>query len=233
MAFRALSHPTRTRRTTSAALITSVVGVVAVAGGVALVSALGPTGAGAEDSRRPLPTADVFAGYAGGEYTVDVLANDTTSVLSTGDLTLCGVTVDEQTARSVFADVDATDPDVVHLETNRTSAGTVTFSYDACQGSQRATSTVTVTIARPEPLTVTRASSRGRLVVSNPNAGPVRVLWGSNRTAGSDGNRAVPGNGSITIAVSRPTVAWLGYLQDRGAVIAVGDGTVTGIKQAS
>lgn len=233
MAFRRLNHPARPRRTTPAALITSVVGVAAVAGGAgALASTLGPSGAGAEPGQRPVPSADAFAAFSGGVYTIDVLANDTTTILGTGPLTLCGVTVDEQAGRSVYAGIDATDADLVHLETNPTADGIVTFTYDACQGSQRATETVTVDIARPQPLRVTKKPRHaGRLVVTNPNVGTVDVLWGSSTSATSDGRRSVPGRGSITIGVSRSTIAWVGYLPDRGATIVIGDGTVTGIKQ--
>lgn len=228
----ALDPLINSRRTTLTALGASVLGVAAVALIAAIASTLGPTGAGAEPVNRPIPTADTFAAYAGGTYTIDVLANDTTSFMSQGPLSLCGVTVSDQVGRSVFAAIDETDPNLVYIETNRTSDGTVQFSYDACQGSQRKTSTVTLTVSRPQPLVVEKKKNRpGKLVVSNPNAGSVMVLWGSDRTATSDGKRSVPGTGSIIIDVDRPRIAWLGYLSDDGATIIVGDGTVTGIEQ--
>lgn len=227
-----MSAPTARRRERRSPVVGAVVGVIAIVGGLALVSTLGPTGVEADPARRPVATADTFAAFAGGTYTIDVLANDSTSLLSQGSLSLCGVHIDDQTGRTIFAEIDETNPNLVYLETNRTADGNVTFSYDACQGTQRATSVVTVTISKPEPLSVTKKkATRGKLVVKNPNAGAVRVLWGSNRNATSDGNRNVPGRGSIVMKVDRPRIAWVGYLQDRGATIVVGDGTVSGIKQ--
>ncbi len=204
-----------------------------------VLALLAPTGAGSsasaagETSARPVPANDSFFAYAGAEYTIDVLANDSTSVLSSGDLTLCGVTVDEQAGRVIYAGIDTDDPSLVFLETNRNADGQVSFTYDACQDGQRATSTVSVDIERPAPLRVTKKRNRrGRLVVHNPNPRRVVVLWGSNRNAQSDGRRGVPAGGSVVISVQRTRIAWLGYFRDRGVTVLTGDGTVSGIKKA-
>ncbi|CAN5369129.1 hypothetical protein BH11ACT8_BH11ACT8_31950 [soil metagenome] len=195
-----------------------------------LATALAPTAVAADPGQRPVTADDEFFGYAGAEYTIDVLANDTTSFLSSGDLSLCGVSVGDQVGRSVYAEIDRDDPSLVFVETNRNAEGTVEFSYDACQGNQRETATVKLTIDRLAPLRVVRLHQRGRLAVRNPNDVKVAVVWGSNRSASGDGKRGVPAGGSIKIAVKRKRIAWVGYLRDRGATVIAGDGTVTNIK---
>lgn len=183
--------------------------------------------------QRPVPNADSYTVLSSGGYALPVLENDETSLLSNGELTLCGVTVDEATQDLLYAEIDRDDPDRVYVETSRTAYGRVTFTYDACQGDRRATTTVTVTITRLLPPVVTKKKNRrAKVLVENPNADvALRFRWGSPRTSDADGERGIGAGRRRTIAVARTRIYWVAYVRDQGSVVVAGDGTVAKIKK--
>lgn len=193
-----------------------------------------PTTASADggSASRPVANDDSFSVYASGEYVLDVLANDTTTMLSTGDLTLCGVTVSAATQQVLYAEIDRADPSQVFVEINRSAEGVVSFTYDACQGNQRDTSTVSVDISLLSSPKVTKPRKRGRIRAANPNDAKLQILWGSNRNNVNDGQRSIGAGRKVTIEVNRRRIYWVAYLVDQGAVIVAGEGTVQRIKRA-
>lgn len=205
---------------------------VALVATCAALSLAAPTAQAAEPVARPVANADSYAVYASGEYLLDVLANDDTTALSSGDLTLCGVGVSDEAGRVLYAEIDRDDPTRVYLETNRNADGVVSFTYDACQGKQRTTTTVTLDITRLVTPKVTKPRKRGRITATNPNEATLQILWGSNRTSVSDGRRSIASGRRITIKVSRTRVYWVAYLVDQGSVIVAGEGTVSKIRRA-
>jgi hypothetical protein len=181
---------------------------------------------------RPIANDDSFAVYASADYRFDVLANDRTTVLSSGELTLCGVSVDDVTQQVLYAEIDRDDPSLIYLETKRTASGVVTFTYDACQGNSRDTSTVTVDISRLAPPKVRKHKlRRAKIVAVNPNEAALQIVWGSNRSNVSDGERSIPALGRIRITVKRTSIYWVAYLRDQGSIVIVGEGTVKKIKR--
>ncbi|CAN5363416.1 hypothetical protein BH09ACT12_BH09ACT12_09850 [soil metagenome] len=192
--------------------------------------------AGAESTRvvsaRPIANDDSYDVYASGAYLLDVLANDDTSFLSSGDLSLCGVSVDDANSTVLYAEIDRTDPTKVYFETNRVAQGVFSFTYDACQGDQRDTSTVTVAVDRLITPTVgKRENRRGQLSATNPNSDDLQILWGSNRTNAVDGERRIRSGRTVKIKVERRRVYWVAYLRDQGAVVVAGEGTVKKIRK--
>ncbi len=201
-----------------------------------LAAVLATSGAAAasqpQDPSRPVANADAYRVYSGGQYVVDVLENDDTTLLSGADPTLCGVSVDDGTQQALFAEIDRTDPSKVSLVTDPLFSGVVRFTYDACQGEQRATGTVTLTVERLDSPTVAKKERRrAQITATNPNTVPLTILWASNQGQGVDGQREVPAGGRITIGVQRTRVFWVAYVRDQGAVVVVGDGTVDQIKR--
>lgn len=197
-----------------------------------------PTGATAAiadagTASRPVANDDSFSVYASGEYTLDVLGNDTTTLLSSGDLTLCGVTVDDTTQQVLYAEIDRTDPSLIFVETNRNANGVVSFTYDACQGDQRDTSTVQVDISKLASPKVTKPRKRGRITATNPNDVRLQILWGSNRNNVNDGRRGIRADRKVIIKVKRRRIFWVAYLVDQGTVVVAGEGTVKRIKKAN
>lgn len=184
--------------------------------------------------QRPVPNADSYTVLSSGGYALPVLDNDETSVLSNGELTLCGVTVDEETQDLLYAEIDRDDPSRVYVETSRTAYGRVTFTYDACQGDRRATTTVTVTIIRLLPPTVTKKQNRrAKILVENPNTDATLLFrWGSPRTATADGEKGVRAGRRKTIKVTRTRIYWVAYVRDQGSIVIAGDGTVNKIRKA-
>lgn len=186
----------------------------------------------APEGARPIPNDDRFQVYASGEYTLDVLANDETSLLSNGELTLCGVGVGEAAERVLFAEIDRLDPSRVYVELNRNAEGMASFTYDACQGDQRATSTVTLDISLLLSPKVVKAKRPGRIKATNRNEEALQILWGSNQSNVNDGRRSIAPGRTIVIKVRRTRIYWVSYLIDQGALIVAGDGTVRRIKKA-
>lgn len=206
--------------------------VAALAGLVLPALVVAPATAAPGPSSRPLPQDDAYGVYASGEYTFPVLENDSTSILGDGELTLCGVTVDPATQQSLYAEIDRTDPSRVYLETRPTASGEVSFTYDACQGDRRATSTVTITITRlSSPTVAKKKNRRARITATNPNDAQVEIIWGSNQAHVNDGRRVIGAGRTVTIKVSRTRVYWVAFVRDQGAVVVVGDGTVQKIKK--
>ncbi len=202
---------------------------------------LGAAPAGAAPStadrsvHRPIPRDDTVAVYASGTYRLDVLANDdvTSGPFTSGDLTLCAVTVTDEAQRVIYAEIDRTDPSKVYLEANRNAEGIVTFTYDACQGDARATSTVVVDINRLATMRVTKhPRKRGRLRATNPNDVPLTILWGSNRNDVTDGQRRVRPGRTITFKVERTRIYYVAFVRDQGAIVIAGEGTINKIKRA-
>ena len=181
---------------------------------------------------RPIPADDRFSVYASGEYTLDVLANDEASMLSSGELTLCGVGVGEAAERVLYAEIDRVDPSRVYVELNRNAEGVASFTYDACQGNQRATSTVTLDISLLLSPKVVKAKKPGRITATNRNEETLQILWGSNRSHVDDGQRSIAPGRKIAIKVRRTRIYWVSYLIDQGAVIVAGEGTLQRIKRA-
>jgi len=193
---------------------------------------LSPAPAQAEPQQRPVANSDVYSVYASGEYVLDVLANDEVTFLSSGDLTLCGVDVDEATQRVLYAEIDRDDPSRIFIETNRNADGVVAFTYDACQGERRDTTTVALDITRLQsPQVRKHKKRRARITAANRNDVDLMVVWGSNRTNIVDGSRVVPADSRIRIKVQRKRVFWTAFLLDGDAVIVAGDGTVDKIKK--
>lgn len=184
-------------------------------------------------SARPVPVPDGYRVLASGTYRLPVLANDEVGGLFPGELTLCGVSVDEATSQALYVEIDRDDPAQVYLEVSPSATGLMTFSYDACEGRDRATVDVVLDVVRLEPPVVRKARKRrGQVVATNPNDVRVILQWGSNRTSVADGQRTLPPGRRVRIPVQRTRVYWVAYLSDQGAVVTVGDGTVSGIKRA-
>ena len=117
--------------------------------------------------------------------------------------------------------------DTLVVEALETYRGTTTFSYQACQGDDARTSTVTLVVDRLADLRAAKKPrTRGKVLVSNGNAIPVRVAYGSATTGRPDATRTVPARGSITITTARKTLYWLGLHDDAGVLVTVGDGVV-------
>jgi hypothetical protein len=202
-----------------------------VGAGLAL-STVAAAPAEADPQQRPIANSDVFSVYASGEYSLDVLANDEVTFLSSGDLTLCGVDVDEATQRVLYAEIDRDDPTKIFIETNRNADGVVAFTYDACQGGSRDTTTVALDITKLQsPRVVKHKKRRGRIAAANRNDVDLMIVWGSNRTNVVDGSRVIPADARIRIKVKRKRVFWTAFLLDGESVILAGDGTVDKIKK--
>lgn len=205
-------------------------GVLAGLVGIGLTMTTAP--ARAEPQQRPVANSDVFSVYASGEYVLDVLANDEVTFLSSGDLTLCGVDVDEATQRVLYAEIDRDDPSKIFIEINRNANGVVAFTYDACQGERRDTTTVALDITRLEsPRVLKRPKRRAQITAANRNDVDLMIVWGSNRTNVVDGSRVIPAESRIRIKVERKRVFWTAFLLDGDTVIVAGDGTVDKIKK--
>lgn len=214
-----------TRRARGAVVLAAAVGLC--------VPATAPAAAAPGVALRPVPNADVYRGFAGGAYTFAVLENDETrGLFDTGELSLCGVSVTGSTEQVLFAEIDRTDPSRVYVELNRTASGTAEFTYDACQGDRRATSTVSVVISRlTSPTVVKHRRKPGLIVVTNPNSSPMSIVWGSPRTNAIDGQRTVRPLRKVRIPVQRTRISWVAFVRDQGAVVSAGDGAVRGIKK--
>ena len=211
---------------------TCVGGVLSALVGLPLLASAPATADPGTVAARPVTSDDSFAVYASGDYTFDVLANDRTTVLSSGELTLCGVSVDAVTQQMLYAEIDRDDPSLLYLETKRTASGVVTFTYDACQGNSRDTATVTVDISHLAPPKVRKPKKqRGKIVATNPNEANLQILWGSNRNNVNDGERSIPAGRRIKITVKRTSIYWVAYLRDQGSIVIAGEGTVKKIKR--
>ncbi len=203
-----------------------------LAGAGLALSTVAAAPAEADPQQRPIANSDVFSVYASGEYSLDVLANDEVTFLSSGDLTLCGVDVDEATQRVLYAEIDRDDPTKIFIETNRNADGVVAFTYDACQGGSRDTTTVALDITKLQsPRVVKHKKRRGRIAAANRNDVDLMIVWGSNRTNVVDGSRVIPADARIRIKVKRKRVFWTAFLLDGESVILAGDGTVDKIKK--
>ena len=121
----------------------------------------------------------------------------------------------------------------MYVATDPAADGQVTFTYDACQDERRATATVTVTITRLLPPTVTKKQNRrAKVLVTNPNAGTtLRFRWGSPRGELADGETGVAAARRKTVRVSRSRIYWVAYVIDQGSFVVAGDGTVNRIKK--
>ncbi len=200
----------------------------ALAGVVASASLAAPAPAGA----APQATPDVLAMYAGGTYRVDPVANDR-SVFSlpptSGPLTLCGLGAVD--GRRLF--VEQTGNTLV-VEVADDFQGTTRFSYEVCQGGQRAPGTVTIGVTRLQDVRAVKPPGTRRTVVfRNRNAVPVTVLYGRVSSARADATITVPAGRSTTITTSRRAIYWLGVYSDRGVLVVVGDGTVQRLRARS
>ncbi|MGA8846997.1 MAG: hypothetical protein WB471_10325 [Nocardioides sp.] len=218
------------RRRPSVLVLAAVLALTLAAPTAAMADRGSDGGAGGGSAARPVANDDSFSIYASGEYILDVLSNDSTTLLGTGDLTLCGLTVPKTVQQVLYAEIDRDDPSQIFVEANRNAKGVVRFTYDACQGDQRDTSTVRVDISLLASPKVTKARKRGRISANNPNDARLQILWGSNAMNVQDGERSIGPGRRVTIAVERRRVYWVAYLVDQGAVIVAGDGTVTKIK---
>lgn len=178
-------------------------------------------------SAVPEPEPDRYRLYAGGVYTLTPLDNDDTSFLSSGELSLCGVSgVDDQRLQVQQAG------DTLVVEALDTYRGTTTFSYQACQGDDARTSTVTLVVDRLADLRAAKKPrTRGKVLVTNSNAIPVRVTYGSATSGRSDATRTVPARGTITITTPRKVLYWLGLHDDAGVLVTVGDGVVEQVQK--
>lgn len=220
-----MPRPPRRRR--AAGVLAALVGL----GLPLLGSAPADAGPGTVPS-QPIAEDDAFGVYASGEYTVDVLSNDTATGLVSDPLTLCAVTVGDQAQQLLYAEIDRNDPTLVYLETKRTASGVVTFTYDVCQGDERDTSTVTVEITRLAAPKVRKLKNRpAQITARNPNEVGLKILWGSNRVNVNDGQRGIPAGRTVNISVKRTRIYWVAYLRDQGTIVVAGEGTIQKIKR--
>jgi hypothetical protein len=202
--------------------------------GVLLAVGAGPAAAsGGAVAARPLPAADAYRAYSAGAYSFPVLANDRVGGLFPGELTLCGVSVDAETQQSLYAEIDRTDPTRVYVEVDRTAEGIVTFTYDACEGGDRRSTTVLVDIVRLDsPAVAKPRGSRGVFTATNPNDARLTIQWGGTRESVADGRRAIRPGRTVRIEVTRSRIYWVAYLRDQGSLVVAGDGVISGIKKA-
>jgi hypothetical protein len=171
---------------------------------------------------RPLPKADRYAMYAGGTYTVDPLDNDDISFLSSGALSLCGIRGVDTDKLYVVQSGDS-----LTIEVRDGIRGSSQITYDACQGNQRATSTITIAIAQLVDLSgVRKPNTKGKVLFTNRNDVAVQVTYGSDGSGRPDATRTVPAGRSITVATSRPSLYWVGLYSDDGVQILVGDNSI-------
>ena len=189
-----------------------------------------PAAAGEDAVARPVPASDSYRAYASGSYTFAVLDNDDVSVLSDGELTLCGVSVDDATAQVLYAEIDRVDPSLVYVEVSPEAEGAYAFTYEACQDGERRAATVRVDVASLQAPTVVAGRRPARIRATNPNDVSLTIQWGSNRTAVIDGTRGLRADRATRIRVERTRVYWVAYLRDQGSVIVAGEGTVHRIK---
>ncbi|MDO9455805.1 hypothetical protein [Nocardioides sp.] len=203
-------------------MITRRRAALAVAGSVlaALVAVPAPAFA------APVAHDDSYALYAGGTYTIDPIANDDTTLLSSGALSLCGISgVDQQ---KIYAEQSG---DSIVVEVGEGFRGRTRITYEACQGSQRDSGTIILDVARLTDLTgAKKKRARGRVVFTDPNAVAVRVSYGSASSGRPDTTRTVPARRSITVSTSRRSIYWLGLFSDRGTIITVGDDVIRGLQ---
>lgn len=174
----------------------------------------------------PIANADSYAVYSGGTYTLTPIANDGKTFLSFGDLSLCGVT--------------SSDPNVVYLEqvdntivaeVRRGIRGETKISYEVCQGNDRATGVITLTITKITDLKgAKKAGVRGRVVFTNNSTVPVRVTYGSASSGKPDATRDVAAGKTLTIATTRKSIYWTGQYVDGESTILVGDATIKNVQ---
>lgn len=202
--------------------------------GVVLAVTAGPAAASGDVAARPVPQADSYRAYSSGAYSFAVLANDEVEGPFAGELTLCGVSVDEATQQSLYAEIDRTDPTRVYVEVKRTAQGIVTFTYDACDGDQRRSTRVLIDIVRLEaPVVGKPRRARGVFTATNPNDARLTIQWGGTRETVADGRRGIRPGRTVRIDVARTRIYWVAYVRDQGSLVVAGDGVISGIKKAS
>ncbi|WP_139983495.1 hypothetical protein [Nocardioides litoris] len=173
-----------------------------------------------------LPSDDVFLVYAGSRYTLAPLANDG-AVGDRGRPRLCGLRGGHPSRAYV-----ETSGDRVVVEALGGWRGTLTYTYDVCDGESRASATMTVEVDALLDLRARRKrGAPGAFVVRNPNQVPVTVSWGSESSGRPSGTRSVPANRAVTLKVRQASAYWVGFVRDRGVVVTAGDGVVRGLRR--
>lgn len=178
----------------------------------------------------PVAVDDEVAVYAGGTYTIDPLANDSTRFslpINNNPLSLCGFTNNDP--NRVYVEQSG---DQLVVQVRDAIAGTVEIPYDACQGSERASAVVHVDITRLADLTGVK-KRKGKVAFSNSNPVPVQVSWGSASGGRADATRNVLAGGTITIGTARKAIYWLALYFDDGVMIRVGDDTILNLQNTA
>ena len=187
-----------------------------------LATGLTQSASAADPVLPPVTHDDRVSLWAGGVIEVDVLANDTDP--QGVELAVCRL------GKEKFRNLDLIElGDTVGVITSpRLKAGTYAVTYYACNFDHLTPGTLTITVKKPEPVTVTKVADRpGTLRFKNPNKQRVVVLWGSREERRPDGRIALAGHAAGMVTVERTDVFWIAFLPRVGAT--AGMGTVHGV----
>lgn len=177
----------------------------------------------------PVANDDRYPAFSGGTYTLTPLENDRTTFLSSGELTLCGVT--QADPRYLYVEQVG---DTIVVEIREGVRGATTIAYEACQSGRRDAAVITLDLTRLTPLSAVKvARTAGRVLFTNRNDVPVEVTYG-NASSGRrpDGTRTIAAGGTLTVPTSRRSLFWVGRHLDRDATIFVGYSTVKNVQSA-
>lgn len=186
-----------------------------------------PTPAIAAPVDAPVTQDDRVTMYAGGEASVDLLAND--SDPQGADLAVCRIGPESYRNLDVLTFSDGRSTNVSVITSPRMPSGTYELTYYACNYERLTPGTLTVTVKRPKAVQASRVVDRpGRVRFKNPNERRVVVLWGSRSEERPDGRISIPAHEARIVQVQRTQVFWIAFLPTVGAV--AGSGIVRGIE---